>query len=104
MTRNPIIQYHVSVSNILRGLSPEQSSTDPEWQGGPNKALDGIFEDDLVAGSSCSLTLEDPAPWWHVNLGQLHYLRGVAITNRQDCCSMSYNFYNGVALRFNYVQ
>ena len=69
-----------------------QSSTDLEWEGHPEKAIDGIYEAGLIKYSSCSLTQREVNPWWAVDLGKAYLLRGIVILPRLDCCCEFYKF------------
>ncbi|XP_038061375.1 uncharacterized protein LOC119732075 isoform X2 [Patiria miniata] len=63
------------------GKPAEQSSM---HNNGAAAAVDGSSSSAIT---HCSYTLEDPAPWWRVDLGEDHCISKVRILNRGDCCS-----------------
>lgn len=77
-------------SKILAGKAVYQSSVDAEWEGYPEKAVDGYFGGHLVNTLSCALTQTEVNPWWAIDLGVLYFLKGMFLRNRNDCCGMSY--------------
>ncbi|KAJ8405085.1 hypothetical protein AAFF_G00330060 [Aldrovandia affinis] len=52
----------------------------------PINAIDGNRNSNFFEGS-CSCTSASPAPWWRVDLIQMHTISSVTITNRGDCCA-----------------
>lgn len=74
------------MNDVLDGRPVYQSSTDEEWEGYPEKAVDGNFDGHLVNGMSCALTLVEVTPWWAADLGALIFMKGVILSNRVDCC------------------
>nr|XP_006815786.1 PREDICTED: uncharacterized protein LOC102807315 [Saccoglossus kowalevskii] len=76
-----------SLRNVAFDKWAIQSSTvDTNYAG---RAVDGVFNSDMLAGMSCSYTeTEDDAPsYWKVDLGEMYCIAEVVILNRQDCCS-----------------
>ncbi|XP_069709319.1 uncharacterized protein [Phaenicophaeus curvirostris] len=70
--------------NVARGRPVSQSSTFNGISAAAN-AVDGDHHADWLRGS-CSHTLEEPEPWWRVDLGHRQVVYAVTITNRRDCC------------------
>ncbi|XP_038064733.1 fucolectin-1-like [Patiria miniata] len=65
------------------GLPAHQSSTYPGLLAG--NAVDGSSSSMI---GSCSHTfIDDPAPWWRVDLGVDHCIGKVRVLNRGVCCS-----------------
>ncbi|XP_067456703.1 fucolectin-1-like [Thunnus thynnus] len=54
--------------------------------GAAYNAIDGNRESSFSAGS-CSHTMEQPNPWWRVDLLESYIVTSVIITNRGDCCA-----------------
>ncbi|XP_060134163.1 uncharacterized protein LOC118089697 [Zootoca vivipara] len=73
--------------NLARGRPACQSSTmwhtkDPS----AGKAVDGNSDGAFFHGS-CTHTISEDGPWWHVDLGDRYAISSVVVTNRADCCS-----------------
>ncbi|XP_053916644.1 uncharacterized protein LOC104063070 [Cuculus canorus] len=70
--------------NVVLGHPATQSSVLDASSGAAN-AVDGIRDGDWEHGS-CSHTMEELEPWWHVDLGRRHAIYAVVVKNRHDCC------------------
>ncbi|XP_070560709.1 scavenger receptor cysteine-rich domain-containing protein DMBT1-like isoform X2 [Ptychodera flava] len=80
-------EYPVVLQNVAINKAATQSSTKPNIDVGPMKAVDGNKNSNLKAGGSCTWTNKEYQPHWKVDLGQAYNIYEVVITNRQDCCS-----------------
>ncbi|XP_070556510.1 uncharacterized protein [Ptychodera flava] len=69
------------VVNVALGKLASQSSS----SSAPKRAIDGNTNSNYY-GYSCSMTYHNYQPWWRVDLGKLHCISEIVITNRQDCC------------------
>uniref|UniRef100_H3AZ00 Fucolectin tachylectin-4 pentraxin-1 domain-containing protein n=1 Tax=Latimeria chalumnae TaxID=7897 RepID=H3AZ00_LATCH len=68
----------------LRGKVSQSSIF--ELKGAADNAVDGDRNSNYYAGS-CTLTRDDFAPWWSLDLQQPHKISTIVITNRGDCCA-----------------
>ncbi|MGW8952230.1 galactose-binding domain-containing protein [Streptomyces sp. NPDC055709] len=69
-------------TNLALGKPAIQSST----QAGPEKAVDGNT-DGYYGRGSLAHTLQEPYPWWQVDLGTSQALGSLVLWNRVDCCA-----------------
>ncbi|MEU9706222.1 discoidin domain-containing protein [Streptomyces sp. NPDC047981] len=69
-------------ANLALARPAEQSST----QAGAEKAVDGDI-DGYFGRGSVAHTLQQPYPWWQVDLGAAHRLGSLVLWNRVDCCA-----------------
>ena len=76
----------IAVSTILENKTVYQSSTDTEWEGNAEKAVDGIFLGNLISELSCSLTQSETHAWWAADLGDLYFITGFTMLPRTECC------------------
>ena len=65
--------------NIALGKSAYQSTIYLHYDAG--KAVDGKNNNNFAAGS-CSHTEREVNPWWAVDLGSVHRVSSVVVTNR----------------------
>ncbi|XP_063183755.1 uncharacterized protein LOC134512307 [Chroicocephalus ridibundus] len=70
--------------NVALGRPATQSSLLDATSGAAN-AVDGNRDGNWEHGS-CAHTLEEPEPWWRVDLGRRHLVYAVVVKNRLDCC------------------
>ncbi|XP_074000833.1 uncharacterized protein [Numenius arquata] len=70
--------------NVALGRPATQSSVLDATSGAAN-AVDGNRDGNWEHGS-CVHTLEEPEPWWRVDLGRRHVVYAVVVKNRRDCC------------------
>ncbi|XP_067148680.1 uncharacterized protein [Apteryx mantelli] len=70
--------------NAALGRPASQSSVFPNCSIAAN-AVDGN-RDGAWPHGSCARTLEEPEPWWAVDLGARHAVAAVLVQNRRDCC------------------
>ncbi|XP_025910898.1 alanine aminotransferase 1, partial [Apteryx rowi] len=70
--------------NAALGRPAAQSSVLDAASGAGN-AVDGSRDGDWARGS-CAHTLEEPEPWWRVDLGARRAVYAVLVQNRRDCC------------------
>ena len=75
------IAYHVT-ENVALGKEVRQSSTYDRYDA--TRSVDGNRDADLWNGS-CSSTTEEEEPEWALNLGKIHFVSHMAITNRDRC-------------------
>ncbi|XP_061190212.1 fucolectin-1-like [Saccostrea echinata] len=61
-------------------MPPTQSSTHSD--SGPEKAVDGIRNTDLIDGVSCTHTVADSYSWWLVDLLKEYYIISERMLNR----------------------
>ncbi|XP_048116968.1 uncharacterized protein LOC125305939 [Alosa alosa] len=73
------------LENAATGGTATQSSQ-LDALGGANNAIDRNRSSTYSDGS-CSQTKAEIDPWWWVNLGKVHNVTFVTVTNRGDCCS-----------------
>ena len=69
-------------TNLALAKPAEQSST----QGPASRAVDGNI-DGIWGHGSVAHTLQEPQPWWQVDLGASQELGAVTLWNRVDCCA-----------------
>lgn len=70
--------------NAALGRPATQSSVLDATSGAAN-AVDGNRDGNWEEGS-CAHTLEEPEPWWRVDLGGRRAVEAVVVQNRHDCC------------------
>jgi len=75
----------ILVSTVQHNKTAYQSSTD--WQGQPERAVDGNLKSDYFKDESCSHTKQEDDPWWMVDLEKSYMLSAIVLTIRTDCCS-----------------
>ncbi|XP_070554909.1 fucolectin-like [Ptychodera flava] len=71
--------------NVAQGKPAFQSSDKRRNRFGSENAVDGNFNTNAHKGS-CSWTKKEYQPWWQVDLGDVHSIYEVVITNREDYC------------------
>ncbi|XP_075599255.1 uncharacterized protein LOC142600284 isoform X1 [Balearica regulorum gibbericeps] len=71
--------------NVALGRPATQSSVLDASSVAAN-AVDGNRDSDWERGDSCAHTVEEPEPWWRVDLGRRHVVYAVLVKNRHDCC------------------
>ena len=75
------------IENIALGKQTFQSSdfSKAGHPSGPsNKAVDGITNQSVYKGKSCSHTKNDTNAWWTVDLGHFYEITSVKIYNRKS--------------------
>lgn len=71
------------VLNVAAGKAPLQSSV---REGGiPQKAVDGSTAEGFSSGT-CSMTNQEPNPWWYVNLLEPYLVQLVRLDFGVECC------------------
>ncbi|KAG1925841.1 fucolectin-like [Pimephales promelas] len=71
------------LKNLALGAPAVQSSTFSQNQAIAQKAVDGNRNSNINHGS-CSVTKRVKDPWWRVDLGEIHEVSMISITNRGD--------------------
>lgn len=69
--------------NVAELKTARQSSI--AFQGGADRAIDGITNGDYRGGSVTHTNLDNQA-WWEVDLGKIYNIRQIRVYNRTDCC------------------
>ena len=78
-----------SDSNLAQNKQAWQSSNYWTEYGGAGSAVDGNASPDYWS-QSCTRTKKEAQPWWTVDLGYVHGIVEVEITNRGDCCGKKF--------------
>ncbi len=68
--------------NVARGARAAQSSV--AWDGGAERALDGITSGVYAAGGQTHTREDEPDPWWEADLGREHPVERVKLYNRTE--------------------
>ncbi|XP_062278424.1 uncharacterized protein LOC133983374 [Scomber scombrus] len=80
-------------TNIARGGKVTQSTL--YGKAVPERAIDGNRASNW-GQASCSATMNNPKPWWRLDLLRSYKINTITITNRRDCCP---NRINGAEIR-----
>ena len=80
-------------TNLARAKQASQSTTLPSLPSADaSSAVDGNTDGNFFDGS-VTATLNDPSPWWQVDLGASVSISSVVVWNRTDCCGSRLNDY-----------
>lgn len=75
----------LAVVNFALEKPASQSSTD--YDGHPDRAVDGITDGDYRTTASVTHTNQELHAWWQVDLGESETIDFIRIWNRTDCCA-----------------
>ncbi|MFD3947123.1 discoidin domain-containing protein [Streptomyces sp. NPDC058579] len=85
-TGSPAIRDTAAAALIRTNLALGKPATQSSTQAGPERAVDGNT-DGYYGRGSVAHTLQEPYPWWQVDLGSSQALGSLTVWNRVDCCA-----------------
>lgn len=83
-------QAHHATVNLAQGKPARQSSIG--WGGEARRAVDGNTNGNYWQ-DSVTHTQNEPNAWWEVDLGGVHQIEQIIVSNRTDSCSERLNYF-----------